>query len=417
MSLDCFSVNIMHQQIVHQLREAISKSILILALLSLISSWSVGQTAGSTSSTAAARPVKRLASRKPSAAEIHFAAFEFKWPSLGPHPGFFPIEGEPSRGFRYFVRATLYGEEAIATAKFEAVDEVDQVIQQLLLERQPDASGRSGFFGAMTVPDRPFRVVLSGEGVNGRRYRRAYQRLFRPINRPQQFPIRPGVSAAEAKAMEQLTEAMTQKSIAEMEKDLRETGGVIVMPRTRVSNVMYAPYLSKAGRPLGVRISFDVEFSQDGYYNPELHLVPDYKRHDWRRLIEMKALTGSIEPQPVETGSGPQTQPHLLAFGAGYLYRGRTTYHFTAELVPDYVVQNEKKTKFCIFRQKYKDSPSMQAAWRNILRSKVLTKYTLSIDNTDFSGEIQGLHPQGTLFKSFVAEGAPDCGEQPTNRF
>ncbi len=396
-----------------------SRSILMLALLPLISPSSVGQTADPKVSAAAARPVKTLASQTPSAASIHFAGFEFQQPYFGREgPGVRRIEGEPSKGSHYFVEAKLYGEEAIATAKFEAVDEVGQVIQQVLIGRQSDASGRSGFYGVMMVPDRPFRVVVSGERLDGRSYRRAHERLFRPTNRPQQRSlIPPGVPAAEAKRMEQVAEAATQEAIAKMENDLRkETGGVIVMPRTRVSNVMYAPYLSKAGHPLGVRISFDVEFSQDGYYNPKLHLVPDYKSDDWRGRIEMKALTGSIEPQPAEAGSA-QMQPHILAFGAGYLYRGRTTYHFAAELVPDYIFQNEEKTKLCIFRQKYKYSPRMQAAWREILESKALTKYRLYIDNADFSGEIEGLHAQGTLFRSFVAEGAQDCGEQPTSRF
>lgn len=392
--------------------------IFMLALLPLVSPLSIGQTAGHQASAAAARPVKKLASQT-FAANIHFAGFEFQQLYFGREgPGLKRIDGEPSKGSHYFVEAKLYGEEAIGTAKFEAVDEVGQVIQQILIRREPDASGRSGFSGVMMVPDRPFRVVVRGEGIDGSSYRRAYERLFRPTDRPPDPTlIPPGVPAAQAKRMEQMAKAVTDEAIAKTENELRkETGGVIVMPRTRVSNVMYASYLSKAGRPLGIRISFDVEFSEDGYYNPELHLVPAYKRGDWRGLIEMKALTGSIEPQPAESGE-PQTRPHILAYGAGYLYRGRTTYHFAAELVPDYIVQNDKKTKLCIFRQKYKYIPSMQAAWRDILKSKAPTKYWLSIDNADFSGEIAGLHAQGTLFRSFVAEGAQDCGEQPTSRF
>ena len=130
----------------------------------------------------------------------------------------------------------------------------------------------------------------------------------------------------------------------------------------------------------------------------------------------MKPLTGSIEPQPAESGS-PQNRPHILAYGAGYLYCAGTTYHFTAEYIPDYVIQNENKTKLCIWHQQYKHTPEFQAAWRAILASEAPTKYILYINNTNFGGEIEGLHPQGTLFNSFVAEGAKDCGEQPTKRF
>jgi hypothetical protein len=130
----------------------------------------------------------------------------------------------------------------------------------------------------------------------------------------------------------------------------------------------------------------------------------------------MTPLTGSVEPKPEEPGT-PQIQPHMLAYDAGYIYRGGTTYHFTAEYVPDYVVQNENKTKFCIYHQKYKQSAQQQAVWGEILASRAPTTYRLFINNTDFIGEIEGLDAQGTLLKNFMAVGDKDCGEQPTNRF
>jgi hypothetical protein len=365
-------------------------------------------------SAAGMRPVKQLPSETPSSAEISFMDFEFKQLQISRHPGMFPIEGEPTKGSRFFVEATFHREDAIATAKFEAVDEAGNVLQKILIEREPDANGGSGFYGVMKVPDRPFRVVVSGEGIDGRSYRLVHERLFKPTTQPKSAVLIP--PGGDLKKRREFEETASQAYMDEKEADLRRSAGeMIVMPRTRVSNVMYAPYLSKAGRPLGVRITFDVEFSQDGYYNPELQLYPNYKKDEWRGRIDMKPLTGSIEPKPEESGS-PQIQPHILAYGAGYLYRAGTTYHFTAEYIPNYVVQNEKKTKFCIWYQQYKYSPELEAAWKEILASKAPTKYTLSIRNTDFYGEIDDV-PQSTLFKSFLAEGATDCGEQPTYRF
>jgi hypothetical protein len=391
--------------------------VVLLALLPLVLLPCVGQSGGPQSPAAAMRPIKQLPSQTPSTAEIQFSGFDFQQVFITNHPGMSAIEGEPTQGSRFFVEARLYAEEAIATAKFEAIDERGNVIQKILIERQPDANGGSGFYGVMKVPDRPFRVVVSGEGIDGRTYSRTYQRLFRPTARPKSAILLPnGGPAANSKQRQQF-EAASQEYMDKKEEDLRKNAAeMIVMPRIRVSNVMYAPYLSKAGRPLGVRITLDVEFSQDGYYNPELHVYPDYKNPNWRGRIDMKPLTGSIEPQPAESGS-PQNQPHILAYGAGYLYREGTTYHFTAEYIPNYVIQNENKTKFCIWHQQYKHTPEFHAAWRAILASEAPTKYTLYINNTNFGGEIEGLHPQGKLFNSFVAEGAKDCGEQPTNRF
>lgn len=394
------------------------RSIVLLALFLLVSLQCAAQVSDPLQRVM--RPVKQLPVDTPTSGEIHFADFQFQQMWVSNHPGHTAIKGEPTKGFRYFVEAEIYREEAIATAKFEAIDEVGKVIQKISIKRQPDANGGSGFYGVTKVPDRPFRVVLSGEGIDGKSYRLTFKRLFKPTIRPKPpilLPPFPGVTSAEAKRKRQQLETYIQQAMDKMENEVRaEAGEMIVMPHTRVSNVMYAAYFSKAGRPLGVRVTYDVEFSHDGYYNPELHVYPDYKNDDWRGRIDMKPLTGSIDPQPAESGS-PQKQPHILAFGAGYLYRGGTTYHFTAEYIPDYVIQNEKKTKFCIWYQQYKHTPEFQAAWRAILASEAPTKYTLNIDNTNFYGVIEALHPQRTLFQSFVAEGALDCGEQPTYRF
>ena len=393
-----------------------SGRIVLLAQFSLVLLLCVGQSESPQSPATAVRPVKLLPSPTPSSGQIHFSSFEFLQLFISHHAGSSAIKGEPTKDARFFVEAKLYGEEAIATAKFEAVDERGNVIQKVLIERRADANGGSGFSGVMKVPDRPFRVVISGKGVDGLSYSRTYERLFRPTTRPLSPILIPGATTMDATERQKL-EAAAKEYMSKMEEELRKKAGeMIVMPHLRVSNVMYAPFLSKAGRPLGVRITLDVEFSQDGYYNPELHIYPDYRNDDWRGRIDMKPLTGSIEPLPAEDGS-PQDRPHILAFGAGYLYRAGTTYHFTAEYIPDYVIQNEKKTKFCIWNQQYKYSPEMHAAWKAILASKAPTKYTLYINNTNFGGEILGLHPQGVLFKSFVAEGAKDCGEQATSRF
>jgi hypothetical protein len=325
---------------------------------------------------------------------------------LSNHPGMTEIKGEPTIGARFFARAWIYDWEAIATAKFEAVDENGNFIQKILINRETGANGDSDFYGVIKIPDRPFRVVMSGEGWDGKTFTRTFERLFKPTTHHQNaILIPPGGSPVDETKSRQLVEDYLNK----MEEDVRKKAGdMIVMPRTRVSNVMYAPYFSKTGRQLGLRITYDIQFSQDGYFNPELDIFLDYKKEDWRGRIDMKPLTGSIEPKPEEAGS-PQVQPHMLAYGAGYLYKADTTYHFTAEYVPNYAVQNEEKTKFCIYHDPYNESPQMQTALREILADNAPTPYTLEIRNTDFFGVIEGLPSQGILLKNFLAEGAKDC--------
>lgn len=156
------------------------RSILPLALLLLIAPLCVGQSSASKLLDADTRPVKRLPVRAQRAAEIQILDFKFQQALFGfEGPSFFPIEGEPSKGARYMVEALLYGEEAIATAKFEAVDARGVFIQQVPILRQSDAYGHPNFYGVMIVPHGPFRLVVSGKGIDGQRYRSAHARLFR----------------------------------------------------------------------------------------------------------------------------------------------------------------------------------------------------------------------------------------------
>lgn len=366
----------------------------------------VGQSPDPQASTGIMRPVKQRPVKPRSSTEITFANFAIQQMFLSNHPGMTEIKGEPTIGARFFARAWIYDWEAIATAKFEAVDENGNFIQKILINRETGANGDSDFYGVIKIPDRPFRVVMSGEGWDGKTFTRTFERLFKPTTHHQNaILIPPGGSPVDERKSRQLVEDY----LNEMEEDVRKKAGdMIVMPRTGVSNVMYAPYFSKTGHQLGLRITYDIQFSQDGYFNPELDIFLDYKKEDWRGRIDMKPLTGSIEPKPEESGS-PQVQPHMLAYGAGYLYKAGTTYHFTAEYVPNYAVQNEEKTKFCIYHDPYNESPQMQTALREILADNAPTPYTLEIRNTDFFGVIEGLPSQGILLKNFLAEGAKDC--------
>jgi hypothetical protein len=182
---------------------------------------------------------------------------------------------------------------------------------------------------------------------------------------------------------------------------------MIVMPRTRVFNVNYTPIFSSSGRPLGFRLTYEVEFSQDGWYNPELGVNPDFKNHEWRGKMNMSVHDGSIEPKPIE--ESPQVQSHPLQHGAGYVYRANTTYHFTAELFPDYVIRNEQKTKFCLYEQVFTSDPEAVEVRKAILASKTPITYRVSIRNTDFEGKIEKFYSHHELYNSFVAEGAVNC--------
>ena len=104
-----------------------------------------------------------------------------------------------------------------------------------------------------------------------------------------------------------------------------------------------------------------------------------------------------------------------LDAGAHYTYEGDTVYRFTADLVPNFVVHNLERTKSCIHYQQYTHSPETEKAIAQILATETPTTYSVTVGT--FKGRIQNFYGEGTFFKSFVAEGAKDCGPTPTRRF
>ncbi len=104
--------------------------LVLLALLLLVVLRCGDQSIDPQSPVTAMRPVKLLPSQTPPTAEIEIIGFDFQQLVITHHPGTFAMEGEPPKGSRFFVEAKLYGEEAIATAKFEAVDVLGNVIQK-----------------------------------------------------------------------------------------------------------------------------------------------------------------------------------------------------------------------------------------------------------------------------------------------
>ena len=398
------------------------RSAAVCALSSVLATPSAGQTIASTFRVGDAQPVQRLASSPRGAADIRLRRFDFQQPYFGREgPALRDLDDEPSQGARYVVTAKVSGEDAIATAAFRAVDERGTLMQSIPMVRQPDASGSSELYGLMVVPDRPFRIAIVGETIDGRPYQRTYARLFRPTRRLAAGPrLPPDTPPDMVERMTQMTNESLRQVVDSLEREIaKQPDGVVTFPRTIISNVAYAPLFSAAGHPIGLRVTYDARFFSDGYYNPALRVLPTYERDDLRGLIDMQVVEGSIDPLPTVAGT-PQQQPNILAYGAGYRYTGNTTYHFTADLVPDFIIQNEAKTRFCIYSRKHLEiypSAEKRVAWAQILTTESPTTYRIAIGNSDFDGFIGRFFAPGTFRASFAAEGANDCGSQPTRRF
>jgi len=388
------------------------------ALLLGTFSVSAGQTNVSVAQDASPRPVRDI-TEPPSAAQVALLDFKFQEPSFR---SFAPIDSEPVIGAEYVVEAHVDGEHAVATMKFEIVDDTGIAIAPIAIGRQT-RSGFPRYLGVMTVPAHPFRIVLTGHTVNGEPFRRADDKVFRPIERAAPRPQSShGLPAGWIELIERLVEDKGPQLIAEVKADLAsKPSAVMAIPRMEVFNVTYAPLFSAQGRPIGLRIAYDAKFSETGQFNPAVEAEGKYDNDGWQGRTRMEVLDSTITPMPSEAFRpyGPvilndiRTSP--LQSGATYTYEEGTVYHFTADLVPDFIVHNLNRSKACIYYQRYRSSPWAQKPFAEILTYEGPTTYSVLVGGR--RALVENFFSEGTFHRSFVAEGAQDCGPQPTRRF
>lgn len=356
-------------------------------------------------------PVKDV-TKAPRTGDIEFVAFDFQRPQPA-HGGvfLFEIQGEPGAGVRYPVEANIGGEEAIATATFDVLADDGTIIQPLPIARG-DRSGLSQFIGMMTVPSQPFRILLSGHSVDGRPFRLVYPRLFRPgkgsLDIPPDAPVPP-----EYAGQRRLMEEAAKTQLVDAERFVAANATIpLVMPRLAISKVMYAPLSSAAGRPIGVRVTYDVEFSQAGEYDPRLTVYAGNPEESGTGA--MRVVNSSLEPLPRLAHApgelaGTNHRDSVLAYGADFLYEARTIYHFSVDLVPGFIAPGSGGSPACIWRDGFRTARDPETAFASLLAREGPTTYRVSIGRRTFEGLIEKFAGEGMLYRSFVAEGVPDC--------
>ncbi len=329
----------------------------------------------------AARPVDRFTSPL-RARDVQFSSFEFQQLELARETGvnFTRLDKQPSVGAHYLVKAQLYGQQVVATAKFELVDEGGRVIQLLHMSKSDNSLDYGQYTGFAKVPSQRFRVAVSGMGLDGKRYRSVYSVLFRPTKRPPAPPrLPPKLPPAKATKIAAMLKAIgqqAQQAIANMEKEVsKHPDGVIIMPRVEVSNVTYESFFSDKDNRLGIRLQYDLRFSVNGNYAHYLQVFPDYGDDNVRGLVNMEVINEKIDPRP---------EPPSYATPS------------------DYVDLNT-------------NSVESQRAWEAMKASRALVKYSVFIHKMDWGGETQLFYPPTMFYDGFLKEGALKCKPSETS--
>ena len=389
-----------------------------LLLLLLVLPASAAQSPATYSVPSSPQPLQNTAATL-RASRIRFYSFEFQEPHLFHlRVHYAGIEGAPSAGVRYGVEAGIEGDEAIAYATIEVLDEAGTTIQQVPMAAE--AMGyRYRFVGLITVPSQPFRVRLAGQGVDGTEFTRMHPRLFKPVHKPQTPPvfgpdIPPDVPREVIVGFQQMFEELAPKTIAEREALLAANpSGRILIPRYRVSNATYEPLLSPSGGPIGIRVAYEIVFPQSGRYSPGVgirgeNLTSGDGVVDDDRLHTLKS---TIVPRPREVHAPEQEAqdyPGLFQQRTDFLYEKGTVYRFTVDRVPKYISLDKDRVTLCMSqyeRRSYKNFDRMIA-------SMGPTRYDVSIGES-FEARIQNFYGEGVFYRTFMAEGTPDCDERP----
>lgn len=361
------------------------------------------------------RPLKRFNS-KPRAAEVSVLSFEFLRPYLGREgPNFTQSKVEPSAGAQYLANAELYRQEAVSTAKFELVDEGGNVIQLLHFFKQDNSIERGRFVGSVKIPGQPFRVAVSGMGIDGQPYRSIYERLFRPITGSKAPPILPlDFTPDETRQITAWLTEMDKQALAEVEKHASKyPDGVFVMPRVEISNMTYQSFLSEKGNKLGMLLSYDMRFSIDGDFAHSLQVFPNYEDYDRRSLIGMEVLSEEINPKP-DPPSYATPDIHvdlktLVKYGSEAWYKAGVVYRFTVKLIPDFVGQNANKTTFCVDEQHYKNKVTSLRIWQKMKVDSSPVGYRIFLSGMSGGGDTEPFDPPKVYYDGFLKEGAVKC--------
>jgi hypothetical protein len=272
-------------------------------------------------------------------------------------PSYFPAHRSPFRGKSEIVEVTLYGQESVATVRFELIDESARVLQAVPALRTGEGADADGYVLKLDVPDLPFRLRVRGTDLAGRPFTHTFRQLFTPME---------GTPAAPIPA----------------ELDSQFHTGDLHLTRTAISNATYEPLLSATGNPLGLRIRFTVRFTAPTTLDFVPHVFPVFSEYRWRGEITMQSAT---IPTPTR-------------------YAADTDYQLTYDLIPSYVRPN-RDGSYCI------QSPARLAIFEEILASRTPVKYRVDISALDFLSETEPLDLQRTWLESFRREGATRCAQ------
>jgi hypothetical protein len=329
-------------------------------------------------------------------------------------PGYFSLDHPPYRGRPAIVEVTLYDQGAVRSFQFELVDQYGLRLATPVAVRFGSGVDSNEYWLQLDVPLQPFRFGIRGEDFRAQPFQRVDKQLYTPIEGNAPPPtLPPNLSSAQASIMRRLLDSYVNDVQARFEAARQaHPDGTIVLARAEVLEAEYEPLLSSASLEIGLRLHLAVRFEAEGDYAVTPTFFSQYENSDWRQ-ITLQVLDGSASPRPTTVASD---MDDVLRHGGAARYLEGQVYRFQFDLVPNYVIRNVARTRYCINSEYYR-AIGRPAIWDAVQDSAVPVKYRVSISSLGFEAETRDLPPQRAYLESFRREGSSDCGPTPTNHF
>ena len=303
-------------------------------------------------------------------------------------PSYFPVDRAPFRGKQELIEATLFGQEAIATVRFELVSESGQLLSTVPAFRIGDGADADAFYLQVEVPPQAFRFRIEGRDSQGRPYASVFPKLFVPLEGSAKLEFPAGLNDDRLRRLQKLMGASEDQTLARFASARKAyPDGVIRIARWSISAATYEPFVSPLGNVLGVRVRFQVRFESPGNYALAPYVFPLYANFRWRGTVGMKVLDAAVDP-----ALAPGAAADALRYGAPAHYEADMDYRFTFDFVPDYVIRNEAGTRYCLNTQGLRDAARLPV-WEEIRASEAPVKYRVDISSLNFVAEASAMSP------------------------
>ncbi|MSV34839.1 MAG: hypothetical protein EXQ47_04480 [Bryobacterales bacterium] len=329
-------------------------------------------------------------------------------------PDYFPLKSTAVQGRQYLADARIDGIEGVAAVRFELTDAAGRALQLLSMWKATDSSTDGEFLGLVTIPGQPFRMAAVGTDRRGAAFRVLSRDVIQPPVSGADEPglVSPGFPAIGQEQIQKIVDGARQEMGTRAARAATEhPGGVISIGSSALSRIGYEPFVSPSGAPLGLRLRYSLRFDADSTVAAIPHVFPVYKPYEWRGLVTMKGLRGTISPAPE---LGAMSLNDVIVYGSRAQYRAGVTYTFSIDMVPDYVFQGTLSGRYCVHDQKFAANPN---PWNALLASSETPPYSLSWNDAGSVATIPAFYPQSALRANFITAGATDCGPGANLRF